>query len=280
MTERQWIRGMWEAVLDRVHGIEPTLPAWLGRPTMVRTTITSPAVLRAFRHHNKGQAYADQIKPFNFLLTAAGAKPPAGFPTGESFRLVAPFTSDPARWEEAEWIDVHHPETSAYPITTRDGRPGMARVDTFADVLARYETHPEAKSLGPDGQACDRGTVGLLRRRPVTVGKIVLIGKESNRLEERSRGELTVDDLDERITTYDDDDEWYRLVVPQLRELGVKSVAEATGVSERRATDWLKGRVLPHRSHLRALKRFVGLLNCGKEHIRLQRAFSVSTNHE
>ena len=31
------------------------------------------------------------------------------------------------------------------PITTRDGRPGMARVDTFADVLAKYETHPESK---------------------------------------------------------------------------------------------------------------------------------------
>ncbi len=100
----------------------------------------------------------------------------------------------------------------------------MARVDTFADVLAKYETHPEAKSLGPDGEPCGRATVGLLRRRPVTVGTIVLIGKESNRLEERSRGELTVDDLDERITTYEDHDEWYRVVVP-AREMGAKEVA-------------------------------------------------------
>ena len=66
----------------------------------------------------------------------------------------------------------------------------MARVDTFADVLAKYETHPEAKSLGPNWEPCGRGTVGLLRRRPVTVGTIILIRKESNRLEERSRGEL------------------------------------------------------------------------------------------
>jgi hypothetical protein len=35
------------------------------------------------------------------------------------------------------------------------------------------------------------GKVGLLLRRPVMVGTIALIGKESNRLEERSRGELS-----------------------------------------------------------------------------------------
>ena len=245
-NDRQWIRGMWQAVLDRVHGFEPTLPDWLGRPTMVRTTITSPPVLRAFRHHNGGQAYADQIKPFNFLLTAAGSKPPALVPKGEAFRLVAPFSTDPAKWEEVEWIDVHHPDAGPHLITTRDGRPGRARVDTFHDVLAKYETHPETKSLGPDGQPCGRATVGLLFRRPVSVGKIVLIGKESNRLEERSRGELTVDDLDERITTYEDHDEWYRVVAPRLRKIGVKTVADVVGISERRARDFLDGKSRPH----------------------------------
>ena len=94
-------------------------------------------------------------------------------------------------------------------------------------------------------------------RRPVAVGKIVLIGKESNRLEERSRGELTVDDLDERITTYEDHDERYRVTVPKLTEFGAKAVAEATGVSERRVRDWLKGSALPHSKHRRALEDLV-----------------------
>ena len=186
-------------------------------------------VLRAFRHLNEGRTYADQIKPFNFVLTAAGAKPPASVPWVSPSGWWRRLSRIPRRGRALDWIDVHHPEAGPYPITTRDGRPGMARVDTFADVLAKYETHPESKSLGPDGRPCGRGTVGLLRRRPVTVGKITLIGKESNRLEERSRGELTVDDLDERITTYDDHDEWYRVVLPRLRELGVEAVAEAMG---------------------------------------------------
>ncbi|MGO8870618.1 MAG: hypothetical protein ACLQPH_04315, partial [Acidimicrobiales bacterium] len=244
--DRNWIKDIWQRVLMEAHGKEFEIPKWLNRPTMVRTTVTSPPVLRAFRHLNEGRPYADQVKPFNFVLTAAGAKPPAGIPLGEPFRLVAAFESDPRRWEGSKGIDIHHPEATPNAITTRDGRPGMARVDTFADVLAKYATHPEDKSLGPDGKPCGRATVGLLRRRPVTVGAIALIGKESNRLEERSRGELTINDLDGRITTYDDNDEWYRVVLLRLRKIGAKAVAEAAGMSERRVRDVLAGKVLPH----------------------------------
>jgi hypothetical protein len=217
---------------------------------MVRTTVTSTAVRHAFRRLNRDRSYAEQIKPFNFLLTATGAKPPADHPEGQPFRLVAPYNTDPAKWDKIEWIDVHHPEAGSYRIITRDGRPGMARVETFADVLAKYATHPETKSLGPDGQPCDRATVGLLRRRPVTAGTITLIGKESNGLEERSRGEATVDDLYLRMTTYDDHDEWYRLVLPRLRPIGAKRLAQLLGMSERRVRDVLKGRASPHAKHM------------------------------
>jgi hypothetical protein len=170
---------------------------------------------------------------------------------------VAPYETDPDKWELGEWTDVHHPESGTYRITTRDGRPGMARVDTFRDVLAKYESHPEAKSLGSDGRPCDRATVGLLQRRSVTVGTITVIGKESNRLEERLRGEVGVDELDERITTYEDHDVWYRIVLPALRLNRISVIAEAVGISERRVRDILAGRVLPHRSHRETLRALV-----------------------
>lgn len=75
-------------------------------------------------------------------------------------------------------------------------------VKTYRDVLAEYQTHPETKSLGPDGQPCDRATVGLLSRRPVKVAAIHYIGKESNKIEEATSGLVT--DLDDVLTEYFD----------------------------------------------------------------------------
>ena len=253
--DSEWINALWRVIVLRGYGLDPGLPAWSDRPTMVRTTVTSPPVLRAFRHLNEGKSYAQSIKPFNFVLTAAGAKPPASVPMGNSFRLVAPYETDPRRWVSLSWVDVHNPGTGVYAITTRDGRPGMAKVDTFSDVLAKYETHPESKSVGPDGRPCGRGTVGLLGRRPVTVGTITLIGKESNRLEERSTGQLTINDHDELVTTYDDHDEWYRLVLPRLRNVELAKLAAETGMSNRRVREVLNERAFPHRQHREAFVR-------------------------
>lgn len=134
----------------------------------------------------------------------------------------------------------------------------MARVNTFRDVLAKYESHPEVKSLGPEGRPCDRATVGLPQRRPVRVGTITLIGKESNRLEEREAGELTREEVDQWLTTYEDDDEWYRILVPRLRELGAEHVATSTRMSERRVRDIISGKALPHQAHRNLLNRLEG----------------------
>jgi hypothetical protein len=243
---KEWVQTIWRIMLARAYGDDVVLPHWINRPTMVRTTVTSTPVQRAFRHVNGDATYDEQVKPFNFVLSAVGAKPPAGIEIGSPFRLVAPYETDARKWETLKWIDVHHPDADHYEISTKDGRPGTARVDTFLDVVNKYETHPESKALGPDGRVCDRQTIGLLRRRPITAGKIVLIGKEANRLDERSSGELSADDLDQHLTTYKDDDEWKRFILPKLREIGAKAVGEGVGVSKRRARDWLTGKAIPH----------------------------------
>jgi hypothetical protein len=224
---------------------------------MIRTSVTSPAVLRAFGHLNEDKAYADQVKLFNFMLSAAGVTPPRGVGPSERFRLVAPWDSDPSRWSKLLWVDLHHPDRGTYRITTIAGRSGQPKVDTYGDVAEKYAAHPEAKSLGPDGRRCGRGTVGLLKRRPVTAGEIKLIGKESNRLEDRYTGLLTVDELDERLTVYHDDDGWRRITLPRLRAIGARKVAKAVGMSERRARDILKGRAMPHTKHMAAMEMLV-----------------------
>lgn len=254
---KEWIKDVWRVIIGRALGREVDIPHWFNRPTMVRTTVSSTPVLQAFRHLNADTSYAEQVKPFNFMLSAVGAKPPAGVKIGSPFRLVAPYETDARKWEEMTWVDVHDPEAGPYRISTRDGRPGAARVDTFEDVVAKYESHPEAKALGPDGDPCGRMTVGLSSRRPVTVGRIVLIGKEANRLEARTSGELSVNDLDERLRIYPDDDVWRRIVLPVLQKLDAKKVAEIAGVSPRRARDWLKGRAVPHSRTMNAFVVFL-----------------------
>ena len=73
--------------------------------------------------------------------------------------------------------------------------PGVMRLQTYRDVVREFRTHPEAKSLGPDGEPCRQRTVGLLQRWPVTLREVVHIGKETNRLEEVEQG--LVHDWDE-----------------------------------------------------------------------------------
>jgi hypothetical protein len=83
----------------------------------------------------------------------------------------------------------------------------------------------------------------------VTAGEIKLIGKESNRLEDRFTGLLTVDELDERLVVYHDNDGWRRNTLPKLNEIGAAGVGQAIGMSERRVRDILKGRATPHPGH-------------------------------
>jgi hypothetical protein len=257
--DRRWIPQMWSVVLRETLGLPVERPSWFERPTMIRTSVTSPAVLRAFGRLNEDKPYVDQVKPFNFVLSAAGVTPPAGVGLRERFRLVAPWEPDPSRWSKLSWVDLHHPERGPYRITTVAGRSGQPKVDTYGDVAEKYTAHPEAKAVGPDGKPCGRGTVGLLQRRPVTAGEIKLIGKESNRLEDRFTGLLTIDELDERLTVYHDDDGWRRITLPRLQAMGSKKVARAVGISERRARDVLKGRAMPHAKHRAALERLAML---------------------
>jgi hypothetical protein len=254
-----WITEFWQHMLYEIYGVETSEPSWFPRPTMLRTTVTSPVVLRAFRHLNAGIDYQKQIKPFNFLMTAAGAKPPADVQLRQPFRLIAPWEPRSDCWLDLPWVDARNPGVGIRRITVRPDRPDMACIETYGAVAAKYRTHPEAKSEDYEGTPCGRATTGLLARRHVTVGVIRLIGKESNRLEERQSGELTLEDRDQWLTTYDDHDEWYRAVLPRLRRMGIQAVADAVGMSVRRMRDVIAGRSLPHEIHRLALLRLASI---------------------
>jgi hypothetical protein len=79
----------------------------------------------------EGKEYADQLKPFNFLLTCHVK--PFGHPPGidpERFHLIAPYERDPSRWLEMPWIDQHG---KAIPNCSR-GLPRKSTGNASEDV--------------------------------------------------------------------------------------------------------------------------------------------------
>jgi hypothetical protein len=84
------------------------------------------------------------------------------------------------------------PDTGAALGRKKGGTSRLSRFspETFEELLHRYFSHPESKSLGPDGEPCQPKTRGRLLRPHVIGRKHHRIGKEVDRRWEEG------DDLD------------------------------------------------------------------------------------
>lgn len=241
--DRAWIGQEWLRLVRDALGLPTKIPAYAARPAVGRITVSSPAVLQPLSALNRGKTYADQIKPFNFLITCHVR--PFGHPLGadpEHFHLIAPFETDPARWTRMAWIDQYSGER--YRITARGdhGTRRMARVKTYGEVLEDYRWHPEAKCADAQGNPCGKATIGLLQRRHVRVGEIRFIGKESNNLEEVDAGLVHASSA--VYTEYPDPrrDHWDSKVRPLLKRVSLKVFEQMTGKDRRVLIDARTGR--------------------------------------
>ncbi len=242
-----WIAQAWEYLVRRALGQDAPRPTWLDRPALTRITASSPTVLRWFAGFNAEKTYTEQIKPANFLLLAH-LDP---FDPSEALP-IAPYEPDASRWAGLSWIDRRNAQPISITTEPSDGteRCGVVRVRTYSQVLADYLAHPEAKSLGPDGEPVRRHTVGLLRRRRVEGLPVPrYIGKEGNRLDDRVSG-LAIGP-DEYRTEYEDPGRtmWCEVVVPILKIMDRARVAKAAGVHRRTVERWLFNGVRPHAGH-------------------------------
>jgi hypothetical protein len=234
--DRDWITHAIELLI-----YEPELiltgggPPWLDFPALTRFAFSTNDLQRAFNAYNATRPWAEQIKPFNFLLHAHIA--PCGYPAGVDptrCRLLAPYESSPSRWLELPWTNLHTGQQ--HPVTTDpdDHRAEVTRLKTYRDVLALYAIHPEPKSLDPDGNPCTRRSPpGLLQRRPITALTYSLIGKESNRLDETTAG--LVGSIDDTLTTYNSPTEnaWMTLICPALADFPNRELASLAGLDTR-----------------------------------------------
>jgi hypothetical protein len=247
--DRDWIAHVWLNIIRRACALPTGDLGFEHAPAIGRMPISSPATIQPLSNFNKEKPYTDQIKPFNFLLTAHVA--PFGYPPDtnpERFHLIAPYQTDPREWLKMRWIDQY--TGNLYTIVTagHHGTRRAVRVKTHGNVLEDYEYHPEAKCADSEGRPCSKKTVGLLQRRHLAIEFIVPIGKESNNLEGVEAG--VIHSEQDVYTNYPNPrhDEWTMKILPALNRIPLATlVKECRGKLSRRAlVDLRAGRSRPH----------------------------------
>lgn len=248
-SDRNWTASVWDSIIRKAFGLKVGNMPFAHLPAIGRTTVSSPFLMKSLESLNTGKPYAEQIKPFNFLLTSHVS--PFGHPLGvdpEKFHLISPYDSDPCKWLEKEWIDQH--SGKKYRVTTKGdyGTRYSARVKTYGEVVKEYESHPETKCADSEGKPCDRKTVGLLQRRHIKVDQIECIGKESNSLENIEEG--TVHSEQNAYTDYADPKrtEWIVKILPELRKVQLNTLVDSCRgrLSRRELIELRAGRSKPH----------------------------------
>jgi len=227
-------------------------------------SISSPAVIKPLANLNRGKRYAQQIKPFNFLVTCHVK--PLGHPPGtdaEQFHLIAPYETNPQKWLKKSWINQYTGDTFRITTAGDHGTRWSARVKTYGEALEEYEFHPESKCADKDGNPCNKQTVGLLDRRRVQIRNIKFIGKESNSLEDVESG--LVQSAQTVYTEYPDPsrDEWDTVIRPALKIPALNLLVKLSGLSRRMLIDARASRSRPHRRNrelLMSILRKLGFL--------------------
>jgi len=250
--DREWIAKAWENIIRKALNLRTKPLSFEKLPAVGRVTVSSPAVIRPLRQFNDGKTYADQIKPFNFLLTCHVM--PFGYPAGtdpQKFHLIAPYQPDPRQWTRMEWIDQYSKSGETYRITTlgHHGTRSTARVKTYGDILQEYEFHPESKCADASANPCSKQTIGLLERRHIWVEQIKYIGKESNALEDVEAGMIHCEQS--VYTEYPDPrrDEWQTKTLPVIKAVPLLKLTKMSGMSRSALKEIRAGRARPHRKN-------------------------------
>lgn len=172
----QWIFESWDWIMRGVLGLKRRKPAWFGLPVMMKLTLSTP------HHALKTLGKGPLTRPNNFMMIPQLSS--FGCPQNvdpNKFTLITPFSSERDQWMKSKCLNIHDYESPVYRLADEyDGRGAIPK--NFFMLLDSYQSHPEAKSLGPDGKPCEFDTRGLLRRAHVDANwPPIYIGKESDR---------------------------------------------------------------------------------------------------
>jgi hypothetical protein len=223
----KWIFEFWDYIVRDALHLKRKEPSWLERPQMMRLTITTCNVLEMLGDW-------EIARPYNFLFLPM-VDPVLGYPfpkeRSENGLLVSAFSSNQDEWFDLECVNVH--TGKKYKLLNCKNHianiPSNAVFPSqFVRLLLQYQRHPEAKSLAPDGTACEPETMGLLMRAHVIAGDIRYVGKETDRKWEEGE-DLSV--LEFAPTEYGTTGKVVAIeeVRNQIKEIGINKCARESG---------------------------------------------------
>jgi hypothetical protein len=176
----KWIFEFWDCIVRDALRFSRKKTAWLDVPQMMRLTITTCNVLEMLGDW-------EIARPYNFLFLPM-IDPVWGYvapkQSDENILLVCPFSTKQQEWFKLKCVNVHTAKEYKL-LNCKDHIENIPHnavfPSQFARLLVQYQRHPEAKSLAPDGTACQPETIGLLKRAHVIAGDIRYLRKESDR---------------------------------------------------------------------------------------------------
>jgi hypothetical protein len=192
-----WQEDVWTAIIRAARDGHPKRVGFDWRPDLANSaasqhTASSPDLLRGLVNFNNRKPYAEQAKPFGFMLWFYGKRredrvgdSSAGVLWNRRERESKP--ASPYRRNPADVPDEL--------IRDRDAGDPVPRsaLRSYTDMLRAYHRSPETKFIGGGGN-----DIGPLRRRHVFAGLIYYIGKEADAFEQA--GEFGEDE--DHITEY------------------------------------------------------------------------------
>jgi hypothetical protein len=236
-----WQEDLWLWIIEAVRSghrneLDLDTDERLRAPAAIRYGANTPQLLAWFDGHNRGRDYADQVRPFNFLLSF------------QSEKLEQLAASDP---EAASWLDAHRRDPIAAAPYDRDPARAAARafdrrlkdvrvplrwLKSYGRSLSHYHLHPEAKFWG--GDWTDAGT---LRRRHVVATGFQHLGKEADQFEEQ----LFIGEDDDAEIEYGvsaaDRAEMVATIKSAKSRFGVRRLCREAGVADRTLSGAVSG---------------------------------------
>jgi len=171
----KWVMEAWHFLLSKELKVRAKEPSWITLPAMMRIVVTTPNV---FKHKRP-----EWLGPFNFFLFPLLSEAFGGYPAGfdkTNFVFITPYESDGKKWKSLKGVNLE--DGQSHQISMRP-TPNQDKVmpESLRIVLRQFLTKPEVKSLAPDGTPCLGTTKGLLQGATINAGKIVPVGKETDR---------------------------------------------------------------------------------------------------